>query len=92
MVINKIKNIIDVVIVGGGPVGLTCSALLSKHGIGHLLLEAREGLSKHPQAHFINHRSMEIFKLLNIADEIKASSPPLSQWRKFIYSEYLTHV
>ena len=43
------------------------------------------------QAHFINNRSMEVFRPLDgLADEIAARSPPLAEWRKFIYCESLT--
>ena len=43
------------------------------------------------QAHFINNRSMEVFRPLDkLADEIAACSPPLAEWRKFIYCESLT--
>lgn len=43
------------------------------------------------QAHFINNRSMEIFRPLEgLANEIAAYSPPLAEWRKFVYCESLT--
>mmetsp|Transcript_35257 Transcript_35257/g.83607 ORF Transcript_35257/g.83607 Transcript_35257/m.83607 type:complete len:115 (+) Transcript_35257:180-524(+) len=49
-----------VAIVGGGPTGLTLSLLLSKYGIRHVVFEKSGGLPSQPQAHFINHRSMEV--------------------------------
>ena len=43
------------------------------------------------QAHFINNRSMEVFRPLDgLADEIAARSPPLAEWREFVYCESLT--
>lgn len=43
------------------------------------------------QAHFINNRSMEVFRPLDgLANDIAAQSPPLAEWRKFIYCESLT--
>jgi hypothetical protein len=43
------------------------------------------------QAHFINNRSMEIFRPLDdLAAEVAAHSPPLAEWRKFVYCESLT--
>lgn len=45
----------------------------------------------HVQAHFINNRTMEVFRPLDgLAEEIKSVSPPLNQWRKFIYCERVT--
>ena len=53
-----------VIIVGGGPVGLFLSILLSDYQVPHLLLERQSVNSRfrHPQAHFINTRSMELFR------------------------------
>lgn len=51
-----------VAIVGAGPTGLTMSILLSKLGIPHILLEQKQELTRHPQAHYINYRTMEIFR------------------------------
>ena len=43
------------------------------------------------QAHFINNRTMEVFRPLDgLAAAIANSSPPLEQWRKFVYCESLT--
>lgn len=48
-------------------------------------------MPNHPQAHFINNRSMEIFRPLDgLAAEVAAHSPPLAEWRKFVYCESLT--
>ena len=80
----------DVVVAGAGPTGLVLSNLLGAYDISVLLLEKRQALPCHPQAHFINQRSMEIFRPLDgLAQEITARTPPLDQWRKFIYTETL---
>ena len=47
-------------IVGGGPTGLTLSTLLGKLGVRSLLLERAPALTTHPQAHFVNNRTMEV--------------------------------
>jgi len=53
---------VDVFIVGGGPVGLTASILLSRLSISSLLVERHPGTSLHPKARGINARTMEIFR------------------------------
>ncbi|KAL3790414.1 hypothetical protein HJC23_013586 [Cyclotella cryptica] len=55
---------VPAIIVGGGPTGLFLSALLSRHAVPHLVFDGRrvEELTRHPQAHFINLRSMEILR------------------------------
>ena len=43
------------------------------------------------QAHYINNRTMEVFRSIDgLADEVKALSPPLALWRKFVYCDSLT--
>ena len=76
----------SVVIVGGGPVGLSASVLLSKLGVRNVLLERDTVPTRHPQAHYINNRSMEIFRQMDdVAARISHSSPDLSEWRRFLY-------
>jgi 2,4-dichlorophenol 6-monooxygenase len=66
----------DVLIVGGGPVGLTASILLSDLGVSSLLVERRDGSSKLPKAHYLNSRTMEIFQSFGFADEVYAVGTP----------------
>ena len=77
---------VPVIIVGGGPVGLTLSILLSRLGVDSLLVERRSGPTTHPQAHFINNRTNEVFRpLLGLERAVMASQPPLEDWRRFVY-------
>jgi putative polyketide hydroxylase len=64
---------IPVLIVGGGPVGLTASLLLSRHGVRSLLVERHPGTAVHPKARAINARSMEIYRQCGIEAEIRAA-------------------
>eukprot|EP00879_Flechtneria_rotunda_P030479 GHRR01033117.1.p1 GENE.GHRR01033117.1~~GHRR01033117.1.p1 ORF type:complete len:228 (+),score=72.15 GHRR01033117.1:732-1415(+) len=42
----------------------------------------------HPQAHYINNRTMEVLHGLDgLSAAVAAASPPLDQWRRFIYCE-----
>jgi 2-polyprenyl-6-methoxyphenol hydroxylase-like FAD-dependent oxidoreductase len=82
---------VPVLIVGGGPVGLTLSSLLSKHGIRSLLVERMPRISTHPRAHFINSRTMEIFRSLGVDQRIYSSMRPVHEWRKFRYCTSLLH-
>ncbi|KAL9246560.1 hypothetical protein vseg_020078 [Gypsophila vaccaria] len=83
---DKNDGILPVLIVGGGPVGLILSMFLTKLGIRCAVLEKSSTFSRHPQAHFINNRSMEVFRKLDgLAEEIQQLQPPVDLWRKFIY-------
>ncbi|KAI3516043.1 hypothetical protein L1887_14952 [Cichorium endivia] len=84
-------SILPVLIVGAGPVGLVLSVLLTKLGVKCAVLERSITFSKHPQAHFINNRSMEVFRKLDgLSEEIQRFQPPVELWRKFIYCTSLT--
>ena len=65
--------------------------LLARAGARVLLLEKSPVLTDHPQAHFINNRSMEVFRAMGGLDAaVLAHSPPLDQWRRFIYCRSLS--
>ncbi|KAI3426776.1 FAD_binding_3 domain-containing protein [Psidium guajava] len=82
---------LPVLIVGAGPVGLVLSILLTKLGVTCAVVEKNKTFSSHPQAHFINNRTMEVFRKMNgLAEEIQISQPPVDLWRKFIYCSSLT--
>lgn len=72
-----------VAIVGAGPAGLTLSALLSKFGVPSILLERAPALPTHPQAHFINLRSMEIMRhaIGGLDMRVLEMCPPQEEWR-----------
>ncbi|KAI1213393.1 FAD binding domain-containing protein [Annulohypoxylon truncatum] len=61
---------IPVAIVGGGPVGLVSSILLSMSGIDHVVFEQYPDTSIHPKALGINQRTVEIFQHLGIEEEL----------------------
>ena len=75
---NEIEEV-PVLIVGGGPTGLTLSILLSRLGVPSLLVEADPGTCDHPQAHVVNRRTMEIFRSIGIEDAVHGQSDPLAQ-------------
>lgn len=80
---STLPQSIPVAIVGAGPAGLTLSALLSQFGVPSILLEKSPGLPTHPQAHFINLRSMEIMRHAfgGLDRVVLARCPPRDEWR-----------
>jgi 2-polyprenyl-6-methoxyphenol hydroxylase-like FAD-dependent oxidoreductase len=81
-----------VAIVGAGPVGLLLSKLLTSYHVPHFLIDRRIGKRHHPQAHYLNIRSMEIIKahVPRVFRQILAQSPPSVTWRDFTYCHSVT--
>ncbi len=73
---------VPVLIVGGGGCGLTSSLLLSDFGIDHLLIERHAGTSILPKAHYLNQRTMEVFRQHGVADAIYAVGTPMQHMSK----------
>jgi 2,4-dichlorophenol 6-monooxygenase len=70
---HETRRHVPVLIVGGGPAGLTTSILLSTLGIRSLLVERRTGGSGLPKAHIVNPRSVEIFDQCGLAGRVLAA-------------------
>ncbi|MDH3687237.1 MAG: FAD-dependent monooxygenase [Myxococcales bacterium] len=65
----------EVLIVGGGPVGLTGSALLSRAGMENVVVERRPDTIRAPAAHVLRPRTLEVFDRLGVGDEVRAAVP-----------------
>jgi 2-polyprenyl-6-methoxyphenol hydroxylase-like FAD-dependent oxidoreductase len=65
---------VPVLVVGGSLVGLTTSALLAQHGVGHLLVERHRGTAIHPRAASFHQRTMEVFRSLGIQREVEEAA------------------
>lgn len=74
--------VVPVLIIGGGGCGLTTSLLLSDFGIDHLLIERHASTSLLPKAHYLNQRTMEVFRQHGVADSIYAVGTPMANMSK----------
>ncbi len=66
----------DVIIVGGGPVGLYLAAALGQRGLRVELFEARDGTSRHPAANANSARTMEHFRRIGVSAAIRRLGLP----------------
>ena len=66
----------QVLIVGGGPVGLTLAVDLGRRGIRCILIEQKEKPLRLPKMERCNARTMEIFRRMGLADRIRSLSFP----------------
>jgi len=70
---SEITNV-EVLIIGGGPVGLVSAIQLGRAGIKTVLLERRATLSVHAKAAGIHARTMEIYRQLGLASIVRKNS------------------
>jgi len=63
----------QVLIVGGGPVGLTLAIDLGKRGIHAMLVEQKAAPAFLPKMERCNARTMEIYRRLGIVDRVRAA-------------------
>jgi 2-polyprenyl-6-methoxyphenol hydroxylase-like FAD-dependent oxidoreductase len=66
----------DVLIAGGGPCGLMLANELGRRGIATLLVDAKQSTAFNPQANATQARTMEHFRRLGFADEVRAQGLP----------------
>ena len=70
------KQDCDVVIIGGGPCGLTLAIELGRRGISAILLEERTTPSQFPSANATQARTMEHYRRLGFAEKVRAEGLP----------------
>jgi len=74
-----------VLIVGGGPAGLTTATALAQYGIGHVLVSKYDGTAHTPRAHIVNQRTVEIMRHLGCEDDLLAVATPQEMMRNNLW-------
>lgn len=64
----------QVLVIGGGPVGLSTALHLDRQGIDCIVLEKHSGTATHPKASYFNLRTMEILARLGVANDVYATA------------------
>jgi 2-polyprenyl-6-methoxyphenol hydroxylase-like FAD-dependent oxidoreductase len=66
----------SVLIVGGGPCGLMLANELGQRGVAAIMIDEKPGTAFNPQANATQARSMEHYRRLGFADEIRQAGLP----------------
>jgi len=66
----------SVIIVGGGPCGLMLANELGRRAISAVVIDQKPGTAFNPQANATQARTMEHFRRLGLADEVRALGMP----------------
>ncbi|MFB9568826.1 FAD-dependent oxidoreductase [Saccharopolyspora hordei] len=69
----------QVLVVGGGLVGLTTALVLRHHGVDVTLVEKRATTSPQPKARRLHMRSMEVFRELGLAAAVREAARDLAE-------------
>ena len=74
-------TVLPVVVIGGGPVGLSLAMELRYHGIGCAVIEPRTAVSAvRPRAKTTSARTMELFRRWGFAERIRTRAPIPVDW------------
>lgn len=71
----------DVLVIGAGPTGLMAGAWLQNFGIDARVVDLKSGPTRESRALALQARSMEIYRQLGLADEVKRRSVPAGEMR-----------
>ena len=63
----------QVIIVGGGPVGVGLAIDLAQRGVSSILIERREGMHNVPRGQNLTQRTLEHFYFWGCVDEVRAA-------------------
>src|SRR5437763_1105315 len=66
------RGVVEVLIVGGGTVGLSTALFLAHQGIAAQVVERQDGPSLHPRATGVSLRTLELFREVGLEDAVNA--------------------
>jgi 2-polyprenyl-6-methoxyphenol hydroxylase-like FAD-dependent oxidoreductase len=77
----SLPGAVQVVVAGGGPVGLACAVELGRRGIGCLVVEPRSTVSRaRPRCKTVNVRSMQHLRRWGLAGRLRDRAPLSPAW------------
>lgn len=87
-----ISETTEILIAGGGPCGLMLANELGRRGVSVILVDQKPSTAFNPQANATQARTMEHFRRLGLADEIRAAGlPPDHPTDVAYFTRFSTH-
>ncbi|MFX0579245.1 FAD-dependent monooxygenase [Nocardia nepalensis] len=83
---NEAPETTSVLVIGAGPVGLTLALELDRHGVDALVVERNASTTRHPKMDITNGRSMELYRRLDVADELRKVAIPADHRMKVTWA------
>ncbi|CAA9990847.1 FAD-dependent monooxygenase, putative [Plasmodium knowlesi strain H] len=75
-----------VLVIGGGPTGITTGMYLQKHRIPHILIEKDKYIENVPKAHYYNNQTMEAWRSIFHLDKCFLNeTEDVNLWKTFQY-------
>jgi 2-polyprenyl-6-methoxyphenol hydroxylase-like FAD-dependent oxidoreductase len=66
----------DIVIIGGGPIGMTIAYMLAQRGQRSMLIEKSKTTTNQPKMELTTQRSMEIYRRIGLLERVRAKAVP----------------
>lgn len=66
----------DIIIVGGGPVGMMTAYMLAQRGQRSILIEQSATTTNYPKMEYTNFRTMEIYRRIGLLERVRAKAVP----------------
>jgi 2-polyprenyl-6-methoxyphenol hydroxylase-like FAD-dependent oxidoreductase len=82
----------DVLIVGGGPVGLVLACELLRHGVRCRIIDQNAAPQVWSKAAAVQARTMEVFENMGIVDEVLAQGRKMFAFRMYDGAKNFAHV
>ncbi|MFE3188539.1 FAD-dependent monooxygenase [Nocardia sp. NPDC059240] len=83
---NEVPETTSVLVIGAGPVGLTLGLELDRNGVDALVVERNATSTQHPKMDITNGRSMELYRRLGVADELRKVAIPTDHRMKVTWA------
>ncbi|WP_033258310.1 MULTISPECIES: FAD-dependent monooxygenase [Kitasatospora] len=87
---TQMADRVPVLIAGGSLVGLSASLFLGRLGVPHLLVERHAETSRHPRGRGNNLRTMELFRVAGVEEDVRAAASVLAGNHGILQAETLS--